>query len=581
VRRLLLPVMVSATLGWCAPAWAAWSSPFGVSTTDGDAPRSLFAPDGTAYAWWEDVARYAVRPPAGPFGPQLSPFGGAETIDIDVDASSRALFAWVTGGGEVKAAWRSPQTGFGLVETVAGNADDVDVDVNPQGEALVLWTVPGGTEQVRVAYSPAGQNTAFDDTPQVLDTPSSAGLPHVVLDPGPQPDAVALWIGAGDVRQATTSDASANDPFATKTDLDVDAGGGQLHVASNAAGVAAAVWRSGSDGVTGLYPRSSTRSPGGAFGAFQTHGTKASIRPHAAVGADGTIAAVWEEEAIDTETCLAGSLRVAHATGGAGGMTRQGYVGQDGLSSLEPGVAVGPTGQLLITWYDGDCEQDGVNAVRLRLGGATHTPVTAPDASLDGGFPAFDADGDALGLWVEDGIVRGAFFTAETPIDDDDEDGGDGGHGGGGGGGATGGTGGSGGTGGAGQTATPGTTTPPGPPAPRPPSNLFSLRGALRTATDGTATFTLIAPGPGAVSATATQQGAGGRAAQRRPVVARGRARARRAGAVRVTLRPTTAGKRLLRRRGRLRVRVTVTFTPTGGAPRSTTRTVTLRLKRR
>jgi hypothetical protein len=30
-----------------------------------------------------------------------------------------------------------------------------------------------------------------------------------------------------------------------------------------------------------------------------------------------------------------------------------------------------------------------------------------------------------------------------------------------------------------------------------------------------------------------------------------------------------------------LRVRVTVTFTPTGGAPRSTTRTVTLRLKRR
>lgn len=580
MRRLLLGAVTACLLVPGSSAWASWSDPFNVSASPGDRPQSLFAPDGTAFVWWEDVARYAVRPPGGPFGPQQSI--GASAIDIDVDASSRALIAWVTSGNTVQAMWRSPQGTFSTPETIAsglGGGDDVGVDVNPQGEALVAWTVPGGTEQVRVAYSPAGATTSFDDTPQVLDTPSSAGFPNVVLDAGPQPDAVAIWLGSGDVRQAVTADASANDPFTGKTDVDAEAGGGQLHVASNAAGVAAAVWRSGSNGVTGLYPRTATRAPGGGFGAFQTHADRASIWPHAAVGAGGATAAVWEEEALDTETCTVGASRVALATGSAGGLVAQGYVSEATLNSHRPGVAVGPTGQSLITWQSADCAQDGVNLVRIRTGATSHTPVSDPDVSLDAGYPAFDADGDALALWTQDDLVKGAFFTAQsTPPqggeEEEEEQPQNGGS----------------------TSDAGGATTPPGgspgaappqlPPPPRPapasgPSNVFTLRGGLAAKPDGTATLTLVAPGPGSVVATATGASSARAAQRRRPALARGSARARRAGAVRVTLRPTAAGKRLLRRRGRLRVRVAITFTPDRGAPRTVVRSVTLRLRRR
>lgn len=577
MRRLLLGVVTAVLFASASAAWASWSEPFGVSASPADRPQSLFAPDGTAFVWWEDVARYAVRPPGGPFGPQQSI--GAEAIDIDVDASSRALIAWVTSGNSVQAMWRSPQGTFSAVETIASNlggGDDVGVDVNPQGEALVSWTVPGGTEQVRVAYSPAGPATAFDDTPQLLDTAGSTGFPNVVLDAGPQPDAVAIWQASGDIRQATTTDASANDPFGPKTDIDADAGGGQLHVASNATGVAAAVWRSGSNGVTGLYPRTATRSPGGGFGAFQTHADRASVLPRAAVGAGGATAAVWEEEALDTETCTVGASRIALATGSSAGMMAQGYVSEATLNSHRPGVAVGPTGQSLITWHAADCDQDGVNVVRLRMGATTHTPVSDPAVSLDAGYPAFDADGDALALWTQDDLVKGAFFTApSTPPKDGEEeqqqnDG------------ST--------SGAAGATAAPGGSPGAAPPQllppPRPaptsgPSNVFTLRGGLAARPDGTATLTLVAPGPGSVVATATGASSARAAQRRRPVFARGRARARRAGAVRVTLRPTSAGKRLLRRSGRLRVRVAITFTPDRGAPRTVVRSVTLRLRRR
>ena len=44
-------------------------------------------------------------------------------------------------------------------------------------------------------------------------------------------------------------------------------------------------------------------------------------------------------------------------------------------------------------------------------------------------------------------------------------------------------------------------------------------------------------------------------------------------------IRPTKAGKRVLRRRGKLRARVRITYKPTGGTARSKTIRVTLKLK--
>ena len=50
-------------------------------------------------------------------------------------------------------------------------------------------------------------------------------------------------------------------------------------------------------------------------------------------------------------------------------------------------------------------------------------------------------------------------------------------------------------------------------------------------------------------------------------------------GTVRVVLPLNRTGRRLLRERGRLRVRLALRFGPSGGSPRSQTRTLTLRAR--
>jgi hypothetical protein len=47
-------------------------------------------------------------------------------------------------------------------------------------------------------------------------------------------------------------------------------------------------------------------------------------------------------------------------------------------------------------------------------------------------------------------------------------------------------------------------------------------------------------------------------------------------GKVKLTLKPTSAGRKLLRKHARLKLKVTVTFTPTGGKPYTRTLTVTI-----
>lgn len=57
--------------------------------------------------------------------------------------------------------------------------------------------------------------------------------------------------------------------------------------------------------------------------------------------------------------------------------------------------------------------------------------------------------------------------------------------------------------------------------------------------------------------------------------------RVRRKGNVSLAIRPTAAGKRVLAKRHRLSVKVKVTFVPTGGKPKSTTKTVLIKQVKR
>ena len=90
------------------------------------------------------------------------------------------------------------------------------------------------------------------------------------------------------------------------------------------------------------------------------------------------------------------------------------------------------------------------------------------------------------------------------------------------------------------------------------PDNRFKL-GRPHVGSDGSIAFTVRVPGPGAVTVLESNGS--------RPF-ARGQATTRRAGSVRLTVRPNSAGRRAVQQGHVKRVSVTVSFTPRGGTRR-------------
>jgi hypothetical protein len=105
-------------------------------------------------------------------------------------------------------------------------------------------------------------------------------------------------------------------------------------------------------------------------------------------------------------------------------------------------------------------------------------------------------------------------------------------------------------------------------------SNDFTVARRVKLR-DRSTLITLIVPGPGAI--TAQQAGTQASAAARTLLVKRSRRVATRAGRVKLAIRPTNAGKRVLRLRRKLTVRMRLTFKPSGGTARSTFKKVTIR----
>ena len=117
-------------------------------------------------------------------------------------------------------------------------------------------------------------------------------------------------------------------------------------------------------------------------------------------------------------------------------------------------------------------------------------------------------------------------------------------------------------------------TPPPPPPPPPPPSNVFRVSG------DGASTANLMTvitvPGAGNASQAGSFYGAGTARSARAATACRGSKKISKAGRYRVSCKLTSAA-RSARRRHAIRVTLRTTFTPTGGAARTVTRTVTLK----
>jgi hypothetical protein len=124
----------------------------------------------------------------------------------------------------------------------------------------------------------------------------------------------------------------------------------------------------------------------------------------------------------------------------------------------------------------------------------------------------------------------------------------------------------------------------PGPTPPPPPPNDFSVPGSSVTFRNGSATVTVNVPGPGVITAAdASSAASSSRAtatAKKKALIKPARAVATKAGPVKLKIKPTKAGKKVLRKKHKLKVRLAITFTPTGGSPRTEVSKLTIKVKK-
>jgi hypothetical protein len=124
-------------------------------------------------------------------------------------------------------------------------------------------------------------------------------------------------------------------------------------------------------------------------------------------------------------------------------------------------------------------------------------------------------------------------------------------------------------------------------PAPPPPASAaqpfadFTI-GSVRFKS-GSTMVSVVVPGPGTVTAQQVSASTAriSAAAKRKTLVKRLRKVATKAGPVRLTLKPTKAGMKLLRHKKKLTARIRFTFTPSGGTAKSIVKKVTIKLNKR
>lgn len=121
----------------------------------------------------------------------------------------------------------------------------------------------------------------------------------------------------------------------------------------------------------------------------------------------------------------------------------------------------------------------------------------------------------------------------------------------------------------------------PGSPQ-QPPSNSFSL-GSKIVFKNGATVYTVTVPGPGTL--TGSQAGASSsrtavaakKEAKKKALIKSVKVVTKKAGKVKLTFKPTKAGKKVLKKKGKVSAKMKITFKPTGGTPKSTFKKITIK----
>ncbi|MDQ3720689.1 MAG: hypothetical protein M3350_07930, partial [Actinomycetota bacterium] len=123
----------------------------------------------------------------------------------------------------------------------------------------------------------------------------------------------------------------------------------------------------------------------------------------------------------------------------------------------------------------------------------------------------------------------------------------------------------------------PGPTPSTPKPAPAIPSNVFSIPRRSISSRTGRATLSIRVPGAGRITVLVRARNL----RRKRFTVANIRRSVSSAGTYKITIKPNRTARRILKRKGKLKCSVKVTYQPNGGTARSSTKSLTLKLRRK
>ncbi len=541
-----------AALG--GPTEAADFSPAGEVVDGSDV---AVAPDGTATVVWSarqgggEFQVFARRIAAdGTRGAtqQLSASGqDALAPQVAVAPDGTATVAWVRSDGAnfLVQARRvdpggTPEESTKSLSTTGQDAAEPQVAVAPDGTSTVVWKRFDGShylvQERRIA--PDGTREASSHT--LSEAKRDAVEPQVGV--AADGTATVVWSrfdGSSSIVQERQVEPD-GEPAAAAQSLSA-AGGNAIEpeVAVDGDGTATVVWDrfDGSNWIVQAQRLSAAGLPEGGAANLSAGGGDAA-EPELALAEDGTATVVWDRS---DGTSFVVQARRLNPEGGLAGSTAD--LSAAGRDAAEPAVAIAPSGTATVLWSRFDGTAFVVQRRDLSAGGALSGTESLSTAGRSASHPAL--------AWGDDGTLAMAWnrFNGSADVV---------------------------------QAKTVPLVLPPPPPPPPPPNpeeggsssggapksaaaidNSFSLGHPRLNRRLGTATLAVTVPGPGEVSLWG------------------GVPRHSHAGAAEtLTMRivPPPAKRRLLKRKGSLRLQVSVIFEPAGGTASS--RVLTVRLRR-
>ncbi len=371
------------------PAGGTWSSPVDLSAAGQDAEAPSFAEDaaGDAVAVWarfngaetgsNSIVQAAARGAGGPWGSPVDlslPGRNAELAQVGLDAAGEAVALWRRFDGFdfiVQAAtrtaggtWSAPRD----LSATGQNAETPRLALNAAGDAVAVWRrFDGSNFVVQGAALDAGSN--WGEALILSATGENAVAPQVAIDGAGI--ATAVWSRSnGSNYVIESADRPPGGAWSTPAELSAPGQNAEApQVALDAAGRGVVAWSRGNGGGSTVV-QGTSRDPNGAWSApldlSQTGG--AAVAPRVAINGAGDALALWSFSNA-TPTVVEGSLRSA-----GGSWQPQLTVSRLGVDSVEPALALDPSGNALAAWV---LEEGGQHLIQA--------------AALDGAPPDLDS----------------------------------------------------------------------------------------------------------------------------------------------------------------------------------------------